>query len=125
MTEDWMSTTYRDFGPQERANLIANFARNLASLTALDADTAMMMADDILADEDEQRARMILDGMRAGIQQAQEVNQGARVVTIWFDGRASRATFSWDPSQPTSPKMHEAIASALNSALRASETDDD
>lgn len=106
--------------PRLSENEVANFCRRLAKSTAIDADNLMMFAEDILANEgNNDRALMLLDGMRAGIQQAREASGGARVVTIWFDDNSARATFSWDANHSPNVDLHHAIANALNSALRA------
>lgn len=109
-----------DGPPRLTESEVALFCRRLAKSTAIGADDLLMAAEDILANEGgNNRALMLLDGMRAGIQQAREAENGARVVVIWFDGNAARATFSWDGDATPNTDLHEAIAQALNSALRA------
>jgi len=102
-----------------RAEKLAEIARYLTTMTALDADAAMNEAGDILDEGDEPKASMILDGMRAGIAQAREADAGARVVAVWFDGWGSRTTFSWDGNEPAGEDLHEAITAAISSAMRA------
>lgn len=110
--------------PKLIANEIAYFCERLARSTALDADSLMMQAEDHLCnDGGSDRAKMILDGMRAGIQQAREADVSGRVVAIWFDDHGARATFSWSGSDEPNPDMHQAIAQALNSALRPNGSD--
>lgn len=99
---------------------IANFCRRLALSTANDADDLLMFADDILTNEGgNERALMLLDGMRDGIQQARAADRGDLVVAIWFGDNSARATFSWSGDEKPNKDLHEAIAQALNSALRA------
>lgn len=98
---------------------VANFFRRLAREPAIDADNLLMFAEDVLTNEGGQdRALMLVDGARAGIQQAREAQALGRVVTIWFGGNGDRATFSWSGDDKPNPDMHQAIANALNSALR-------
>lgn len=105
--------------PKLTANEVASFCERLARSTAIDADNLMMFAEDHLAnDGGSDHAKMLLDGMRAGIQQAREAGASGRVVAIWFDDHGARATFSWNGDDEPNPDMHQAIASALNSALR-------
>lgn len=109
-----------DGPPRLSEHEVANFCRRLARSTSTGADDLLMFAEDILANEGgNERALMLLDWMRAGIQQAREAQSNGRVVAIWFDGNASRATFSWSGDDAPNPDMHQAIAQALNSALRA------
>lgn len=108
---------------QDAAERIANFARWLSRHTAINADNEMLAAADILSEDGHTKAATILDGMRTGIQQAREAAHGSRVCVIWFDGWGSRVTFSWDGDAEPNPDMHQAIASALNSALRKNESE--
>lgn len=105
--------------PKLLENEVALFCRRLAQSTAIDADNLLVFAEDILANEGGQdRALMLLDGMRAGIQQAREAKASGRVVTVWFDNNGARATFSWSGDDAPNPELHQAIAQALNSALK-------
>lgn len=106
--------------PRLSEHEVANFCRRLAASTADGADDLLMFAEDILANEGGQgHAMMLLDGMRAGIQQAREAQSKGRVVAIWFDDNASRAIFSWDGNRAISADLNEAIKTAMNSAQRA------
>jgi hypothetical protein len=98
---------------------VAEFAKWLVTLSADDADFAMTSAQDILSEDGNGMAGILLDGMRAGVQQAREAHHNRRVVVIWFDGWGSRSIFSWDGDGCINPEYHQEIASALNSALQA------
>jgi len=101
-----------------RAEKLAEFARYIAGMTALDADAAMTKAGDILDEGADAKASMILDGMRAGIAQAREADAGSRVVVIWFDGWGARETFSWPGDEAAGEGLRKAITNALESAMR-------
>lgn len=100
--------------PAPIANELALWARRLASMTADDMDALMMEAEDIIAEEESTaKAAMILDGMRAGIEQAREASAGSRVCVVWFDDWGARATFAWDGNWEAGPEVRQAIDSAL------------
>jgi hypothetical protein len=109
-----------DGPPRLSEGEVANFVGRLAQLPHSAADDLLMFAEDILSNEGgDKRALMLLNGMRAGIQQAHDAQGGGRVVAIWYDDHGARATFSWSGNDEVSTDLHQAIASALNSALRA------
>ena len=67
-----------DGPPRLTEHEVANFCRRLAKSTDIGADDMMMFAEDILANEGgQERALMLLDGMRTGIQQAHKAQGGA------------------------------------------------
>lgn len=100
------------------ANEVAYFCERLAQYTALDADALMLEAEDLIAHEwRSDRAAVILDGMRAGIAQAQEAALGARVLTIWYDDNSGRATFSWGADEAPGPGLVGAVNNAVRCAL--------
>ena len=98
---------------------IAAFCERLAKLGAIKRDDLLTFAEDALVNEGgSDRAMMILDGMRAGIQQAAEADKGRRVVAVWYDDNSARATFSWSPRKAVHKSLRAAVLDAMESALR-------
>lgn len=105
--------------PEITPDEIADFCERLAELPGLKLDDTLIIAEDCLANEGgSARAKMILDGMRAGIQQAKEADAGQRVIAIWFDDNSARVMLSWDGNESPGQDLRRAIEQTVASAMR-------
>ncbi len=107
-----------DGPPRLSVSEVANFFRRLSRSSSVDAEGLLDAAEDILAREGGQdNAAMLLDGARAGIQQAREAAAESRALVIWYDGNSARVSFSWPTGEDAGVQMRSAVEAAVASAL--------